>query len=60
MGNRLNYQICGGIPPPQHVVKGGSLRTLVRRGPVSPDNVVEKRKEKMCVLDKVCGHLASA
>ena len=39
--------------------KGGSLKPLVRRGPVSPNDVL-KKKEKVHVLGKVCGHLASA
>ena len=39
--------------------KGGSLRPLVRRGPVSPNNALEKKK-RVYVLGKVCGHLASA
>ena len=40
--------------------KGGSLKPLVRRGPVSPNDELEKTKKKVCVLGKVCGHLASA
>ena len=39
--------------------KGESVRPLVRRGPVSPNDVLEKI-EKVRVLGKVCGHLASA
>ena len=31
----------------------------MRRGPVSPNDVL-KKKEKVHVLGKVCGHLASA
>ena len=40
--------------------KGVSLRPLVHRGPVSPPNALEKKaKKSVCVLGKVCGHLAS-
>ena len=45
--------------PPACGQKGGFIRPLVCRGPVSPNNVLEK-KEKVCVLGKGCGHLASA
>ena len=37
--------------------KGGSLRPLLRRGAVSPNDVPEK---KVCVLGMGCGNLASA
>ena len=55
------HKFCrfGGHTPPTRGQKGGSLRPLVRRGPVSPNNVLEKKK-KVHVLGKVCGHLASA
>ena len=49
-----------GAYPPTRGRKGGSLRPLVRCGPVSPNNVLEKKRKKMCVLGKVCGYLASA
>ena len=39
--------------------KGGSLSPLVRRGPFSPKNALKKKK-RVYVLGKVCGHLASA
>ena len=46
--------------PPNMWSKGGIPKTLrAPRGPVSPNNVLEK-KRKVCVLDKVCRHLASA
>ena len=32
----------------------------MRRGPVSPNDVLGKKKKKVCVLAKVCGQLASA
>ena len=51
-------RFAGAYPPPNTSSTGGSLRPLVRRGPVSPNNVLEKKK--VCVLGKVCGHLASA
>ena len=48
-----------GHTPPTCGQKGGSLRPLVRRGPVSPNNVLEKKKKQVCVLGKVYWHLAS-
>ena len=48
-----------GTYPPICGQKGVSVRPLVRRGPVSLNSVLEKKK-RVCVLGKVCGHLASA
>ena len=48
-----------GHTPPTCGQKGESLAPIVRRGPVSPNDVL-KKKEKVHVLGKVCGHLASA
>ena len=32
----------------------------MRGSPVSPNNVLEKKEKKVCVLGKGCGHLTSA
>ena len=48
-----------GAYPPTCGQKVRSLRPLVRRGPVSPNNALDK-KRNVCVLGKDCGHLASA
>ena len=37
-----------GHTPPTCGQKGGSLRPLVRRGPVRPSDVLEKKKNKVC------------
>ena len=53
---------CSGDPgayPPKMWSKGRTLRPLLRRGPVSPNNVLEKKKKQVCVLGKVYWHLAS-
>ena len=55
----INFADLRGHTPPTCGQKGRSVRPLVRRGPVSPNNVFEKRR-KVCVLGKGCGHLTSA
>ena len=49
-----------GQTPPTCGQKGESLRPLMRRGPARPNSVLEKKQKNVCVLGKVCGHLASA
>ena len=59
-GEYTNLVDLRGHTPPTCGQKGGSLRPLVRRGPVKPQQRARKRNRKVCVLGKVCGHLASA
>ena len=54
----MNLVDLRGHIPPTRGQKGGSVRRRARRGPVSPNNVLKKKKVR--VLGKVCGHLASA
>ena len=49
-----------GHNPPTRGQKGGPVRPRARRGSVSPNNGLKNKNKKMCVLGKVCGHLASA
>ena len=49
-----------GAYPPTCGQKGGSPRPLLRRGPASPNNVLEKKKKKVCMLGEGCGRLANS